>query len=128
MGFLVKKVTLTYLLTYHGRGLLSRSFSLPFRLSLLKPGPPPEKLPPLPLTPERPPPAVPSSSKFSGDYIADFPPRHVREMRLVLRDVIGTGPIEAPSGQVRFTASRLVSTPLTSITHLVSYDGSTPRR
>jgi len=80
------------------------------------------------LTPERPPPAVPSSSKFSGDYIADFPPRHVREMRLVLRDVIGTGPIEAPSGQVRFTASRLVSTPLTSITHLVSYDGSTPRR
>jgi len=49
-------------------------------------------------------------------------------MRLVLRDVIGTGPIEAPSGQVRFTASRLVSTPLTSITHLVSYDGSTPRR
>jgi len=49
-------------------------------------------------------------------------------MRLVLRDVIGTGPIEAPSGQVRFTASQLVSTPLTSITHLVSYDGSTPRR
>ena len=104
------------------------------------------------MTPERPPPAGPSSSKFSGgDYIADFPPRHVREMRLVLRDVIGTGPIalrglslarrkydrsaslqagpiEAPSGQVRFTASQLVSTPLTSITHLVSYDGSTPRR
>src|SRR5438445_162852 len=34
------ETVLTYLLTYHGPGPLSRTFSLSFRLSPLKPGPP----------------------------------------------------------------------------------------
>jgi hypothetical protein len=86
------------------------------------------------------------SSKFSGDWYTLFAPRHVTQMRLTIRDIVGTGRVEirnlilsqrkydstgqlsskkitTPTGLVRFTAAGRTAANLTSITHQVSKDG-----
>jgi hypothetical protein len=85
-------------------------------------------------------------SKYSGDFILDFPPRHCSSLRLVLEDRVDvalialralsvfsrrysnagfiiTKPITAPTGTVRFSTIEKTVAPLTSITHQLSYNG-----
>jgi hypothetical protein len=86
-----------------------------------------------------------SSGKFTGNFILDFPPRTITELRLVLQDITGqnlialrginvsqrlydtqatvqSNSISQPSGEVYFNVSQNVATPLVNITHLISYD------
>ena len=88
-----------------------------------------------------------SSSKFSGDWIADFDPRHVKQLRLILADRVGgdgivlrnvyfsqrrfgtsatvqTKQIDVPAGALVFHSQEHGADLLTSITHQVSTDGS----
>lgn len=85
-------------------------------------------------------------SKYSGDFIVDFDPRHCRSVRIVLEDRVDvanialrslslvrrrftntaeivSGPITAPTGTVKFTTVEKSTAPLTSITHFISYNG-----
>lgn len=87
------------------------------------------------------------SGKFSGDAIIDFNPRTVSVIKLVLTDLIGQGfialrgieihqrvyaaagqftsnPITQPIGIVTFNTLQRIYNQLTSITHLLSYDGA----
>jgi hypothetical protein len=84
--------------------------------------------------------------KFSGDFIIDFPPRHTKQIRLVIEDrvdiarialrsltfftrrysasaILATNPISNPNGTVKFTSVEKTNAPLTSITHQISYNG-----
>lgn len=88
-----------------------------------------------------------TSSKFSGDIIIDFPPRHVSSARLIINDRVGNGlialrelactlrrysttglltsnAINAPTGNVLFTTQENTFSPFVSITHQISYDGT----
>jgi hypothetical protein len=88
-----------------------------------------------------------SSNKFSGDVVLDFNPRHVKQMRIVFSDRVGsshinlrgvsfwarrysaTGVVQSkviqfPAlGFVTFSASGDEAGQLTSITHQISFDG-----
>jgi hypothetical protein len=87
-----------------------------------------------------------SAGKYSGDWIADFDPRSVQQLRIVLADYVGnpsmtirdvsffqrtfsnaglaqTLKIPAPQGTVLFTADQHDSNTLTSISHQISTDG-----
>ncbi len=86
------------------------------------------------------------SGKFSSDYYLDFLPRHVKQLKLVIADKLGedrisirnilffgrryasvatltSKKIENISGTVLVTAKQEKTSPLTSITHQISYDG-----
>jgi hypothetical protein len=86
-----------------------------------------------------------SSGKFSGNVILDFPPRTISELRIILQDMTGqnlialrginaaqrlydtqaiiqSNSISQPSNTVYFNTIQNVSTPLVTITHLLSYD------
>jgi len=85
-----------------------------------------------------------SSGKFSGDWIADFDPRHVSQVRLILSDRVGrsialrniqfsqrragaSGQVQSqqinqPLGTVVFRAAQHTADQLTAITHQVSTD------
>lgn len=88
-----------------------------------------------------------TSSKFSGDVIIDFPPRHTQTARIILKDRTGrnvialrefvtlsrtysstgqltSSPITAPTGSVLFSTIQNVFTPYTSITHQISFNGT----
>jgi hypothetical protein len=87
-----------------------------------------------------------TSGKFSGDVSIDFPARHVSQMRIVIRDLVGeskialrsmsflqrsyeasgrikSNPVSNLSGKIRFTTNQLQSKPVTTITHQISYNG-----
>lgn len=88
-----------------------------------------------------------SSNKFSGDWVIDFEPKHVKQMRIIISDRVGaerialrgvsffarrydtigrlvTLPIYSPGlGKVVFRAEQVKADELTSITHQLSYDG-----
>lgn len=86
-----------------------------------------------------------SASKFSGDVIIDFPPRHAKVLRLILLDKTGLGfialreaalwarryqstgqltsvAISTPTGTVNFTTQQNTFFPYVNITHQISYD------
>jgi hypothetical protein len=85
-----------------------------------------------------------SSGKFSGDWIADFDPRHCKQVRLIIADRVGASialrniqfsqrkvspsgqvqslQINQPLGTVVFRAAQHTADQLTSITHQVSTD------
>ena len=85
-----------------------------------------------------------SSGKFSGDWIADFDPRHCSQVRLIIADRVGasialrniqfsqrrvtaSGQVQSlqimqPLGNVVFRAAQHTADQLTSITHQVSTD------
>src|ERR1022692_4246001 len=85
-----------------------------------------------------------SSGKFSGDWIADFDPRHCSQVRLIIADRVGASialrniqfsqrrvgasgqvqsqQISQPLGNVVFRAAQHTADQLTSITHQVSTD------
>jgi hypothetical protein len=85
-----------------------------------------------------------SSGKFSGDWIADFDPRHCKQVRLIISDRVGasialrniqfsqrkvsaSGQVQSqqitqPLGAVVFRAAQHTADKLTSITHQVSID------
>ena len=85
-----------------------------------------------------------SSSKFSGDWIADFDPRHCSQVRLIIADRVGrsialrniqfsqrrvsaSGQVQSqkitqPLGAVVFRAVQHTADKLTSVTHQVSTD------
>jgi hypothetical protein len=85
-----------------------------------------------------------SSGKFSGDWIADFDPRHCSQVRLIISDRVGrsialrniqfsqrkvgaSGQVQSqqitqPLGNVVFRAAQHTADQLTSITHQVSTD------
>jgi hypothetical protein len=85
-----------------------------------------------------------SSGKFSGDWIADFDPRHCKQVRLIISDRVGasialrnirfssrkvspSGQVQSqqitqPLGNVVFRAAQHTADKLTSITHQVSTD------
>src|ERR1035437_4964800 len=85
-----------------------------------------------------------SSGKFSGDWIADFDPRHCKQVRLIITDRVGasialrniqfsqrkvssSGQVQSqqitqPLGNVVFGASQHTADQLTAITHQVSTD------
>jgi hypothetical protein len=85
-----------------------------------------------------------SSGKFSGDWIADFDPRHCSQVRLIISDRVGasialrniqfsqrrvgasgqvqSNQITQPLGNVVFRAAQHTADKLTSITHQVSTD------
>lgn len=88
-----------------------------------------------------------TSSKFSGDVVIDFPPRHVQTARVIILDRVGNGlisfrelvchkrrysstgqltsvAINSPTGTVLFTTQQNVFDPFTSISHQISYDGT----
>jgi hypothetical protein len=88
-----------------------------------------------------------TANKFSGDVIIDFPPRHIKTARIIIKDRVGVGriafrefgvsrrrysstgqltsaAIAAPTGRVLFTTDELTTTPYTGITHQISYDGT----
>lgn len=85
-------------------------------------------------------------SKYSGDFILDFDPRHAQSVRIVFQDRVDvanialrslqfyrrrysaagrlvTTKIDAPTGTVVFTTDQRTTSPLTSITHQISYNG-----
>jgi len=87
-----------------------------------------------------------SAGKYSGDWIADFDPRSVQQLRIVLADFVGNPSITirdvsffqrsfsnsgmaqsleitAPAGTVLFTADQDYAENLTSISHQMSTDG-----
>ena len=87
-----------------------------------------------------------SAGKYSGDWIADFDPRYVKQIRIVLADFIGGANItvrdvicsqrrygnsamaqslriDAPQGTVAFRAEQHAAAALTSISHQISTDG-----
>jgi hypothetical protein len=87
-----------------------------------------------------------SAGKYSGDWIADFDPRSVQQLRIVLADFVGNPSmtirdvsfyqrtfsnsgmaqslkITAPAGTVLFTADQHYAANLTSISHQMSTDG-----
>lgn len=87
-----------------------------------------------------------TAGKFSGDVIIDFPPRHVRTMRILILDRVGIGhialrdlslsirryqstgqltsnPINHPADKVLFSSQENVFAPLVSISHQISFDG-----
>jgi hypothetical protein len=87
-----------------------------------------------------------SAGKYSGDWIADFDPRSVQQLRIVLADFIGNPSITirdvsffqrtfsnsglaqslaiaAPQGMVLFSVDQHYADTLTSISHQVSTDG-----
>jgi hypothetical protein len=87
-----------------------------------------------------------SAGKYSGDWIADFDPRSVQQLRIVLADFVGNPAmtirdvsffqrsfsnsgtaqsleITAPAGTVLFTADQHYAANLTSISHQMSIDG-----
>jgi hypothetical protein len=87
-----------------------------------------------------------SAGKYSGDWIADFDPRSVQQLRIVLADFVGNPSmtirdvsfyqrtfsnsgmaqslkIAAPQGTVLFTADQHYAANLTSISHQMSVDG-----
>ena len=87
-----------------------------------------------------------SAGKYSGDWIADFDPRSVQQLRIVLADFVGNPSmtirdvsffqrkfsnsgmaqsleITAPQGTVLFTADQHYAEDLTSISHQMSTDG-----
>jgi hypothetical protein len=87
-----------------------------------------------------------SAGKYSGDWIADFDPRSVQQLRIVLADFVGNPTmtirdvsffqrtfsnsgmaqsleINAPAGTVLFTADQHYAANLTSISHQMSTDG-----
>jgi hypothetical protein len=85
-----------------------------------------------------------SSGKFSGDWIADFDPRHCKQVQLIISDRVGasialrniqfssrkvspsgqvqSNKISQPRGNVVFRAAEHTADKLTSITHQVSTD------
>jgi hypothetical protein len=85
-----------------------------------------------------------SAGKFSGDWIADFDPRHCSQVRLIISDRVGSSislrtiqfsqrkvsssgqvqsnQITQPLGNVAFRAAQHTADQLTSITHQVSTD------
>src|ERR1035437_4212081 len=85
-----------------------------------------------------------SSGKFSGDWIADFDPRHCKQVQLIISDRAGasialrniqfsqrkvsaSGQVQSqmisyPKGNVVFRAAQHTADKLTSITHQVSTD------
>src|ERR1019366_2135710 len=85
-----------------------------------------------------------SSGKFSGDWIADFDPRHCKQVQLIISDRVGASialrniqfsqrkvspsgqvqslQISQPLGNVVFRAAQHTADQLTSITHQVSTD------
>ena len=85
-----------------------------------------------------------SSGKFSGDWIADFDPRHCKQVQLIISDRVGASialrniqfsqrkvtssgqvqslQISQPLGNVVFRAAQHTADKLTSITHQVSTD------
>ncbi len=86
------------------------------------------------------------SSKYSGDCIVDFSPRHCKSIRMVIEDRVdvahialrsvsiisrryqSTGTlvstkITSPIGDVTFSTDQIVKSPLTSISHQISYNG-----
>ena len=85
-----------------------------------------------------------SSGKFSGDWIADFDPRHCKQVRLIIADRVGTSialrniqfsqrtvsasgqvqsqQITQPLGNVMFRAAQHTADQLTAIAHQVSID------
>jgi hypothetical protein len=85
-----------------------------------------------------------SSGKFSGDWIADFDPRHCKQVQLIISDRVGaeialrniqfsqrkvspSGMVQSqrisrPLGNVMFRAAQHTADKLTSITHQVSTD------
>ena len=85
-----------------------------------------------------------SSGKYSGDWIADFDPRHCSQVRLIISDRVGSSialrniqfsqrkvsssgqvqsqQITQPLGTVVFRAAQHTADQLTSITHQVSTD------
>ena len=85
-----------------------------------------------------------SSGKFSGDWIADFDPRHCKQVQLIISDRVGASialrniqfssrkvspsgqvqslQINQPLGNVVFRAAQHTADKLTSITHQVSTD------
>lgn len=88
-----------------------------------------------------------TSSKFSGDVIIDFPPRHVKLAKIVINDLVGaeliairgitisarrysdtaqltSDAISQPSGSVLFSTTQTVFDPYVSITHQISYDNT----
>ena len=87
-----------------------------------------------------------SAGKYSGDWIADFDPRSVQQLRIVLADFVGNPSITirdvsfsqrtfsnsgmaqslriaAPQGTVLFRADQHFADTLTSISHQISTDG-----
>ena len=87
-----------------------------------------------------------SAGKYSGDWIADFDPRSVQQLRIVLADFVGNPSItirnvtflqrtfsnsgiaqslriDAPQGTVVFRADQHYADKLTSISHQISTDG-----
>jgi hypothetical protein len=87
-----------------------------------------------------------SDGKYSGDWIADFDPRSIQQLRIVLADFVGnlsmtirdvsffqrtfsnsgmaqSLEITAPAGTVLFTADQHYAANLTSISHQISTDG-----
>lgn len=87
-----------------------------------------------------------SSGKFTGDYILDFIPKHVKQLRLVIKDRVGqrrialrsvtffqrqyqnkatiqTKEITQISGDCFLTTKQTHSEELTALTHLISEDG-----
>lgn len=87
-----------------------------------------------------------SSSKFAGNWIADFDPRYMKQLRLIIADKVGnhtielrnislssrsyspqaslqSGPIKVPFGLVKFRADARSTAQLTLITHQLSTDG-----
>ena len=87
-----------------------------------------------------------SAGKYSGDWIADFDPRSVQQLRIVLADFVGSPRITirdvsfsqrtfgnsataqslriaAPQGTVLFRAEQHFAATLTSISHQMSTDG-----
>lgn len=86
------------------------------------------------------------SSKFSGDWYALFAPRHVTQLRITIRDIVGTNQVQlrnlsvsqrkygasgqltsrqiaTPTGLVQFSAKTRTGNNLTSVTHQISTDG-----
>jgi hypothetical protein len=85
-----------------------------------------------------------SSGKFSGDWIADFDPRHCKQVQLIISDRVGASialrniqfssrkvspsgqvqsqQISRPLGNIVFRAAQHTADKLTSITHQVSTD------
>jgi hypothetical protein len=87
-----------------------------------------------------------SSGKFTGEYCLDFDPKHVKQIRLLIRDRVGqkriairsvtfyrrqyqpkgivqSRAVAGVSGDIFFTTLQHTSSPLTGITHMVSDDG-----
>jgi hypothetical protein len=88
-----------------------------------------------------------TSGKYSGDFLLDFPPRHVSSMLLVIQDLTGIGvislrdmtliqntysssgiiasnPIYTPKDTINFSTTQLSWDPLVSITHQISYNNN----